>query len=65
MSAEDTSILAVDSIYSIIEDKTEYRHISMARIDSKTKKIKFIKNDEIERYTLKSRQNPRKKSSNR
>jgi proteasome alpha subunit len=63
MSAEDASILAVDSIYSIIEDKTESRHISMARIDYETKKIKFIENDEIEIYILKSRQNPKKKSS--
>jgi proteasome alpha subunit len=63
MSTEEASILAVDSIYSISEDKTESRHISMAQIDSKTKRIKFVEKDEIEKYTLKPRQDPRKKSS--
>ena len=63
ISTEDAIILALDSIYSISEEKTDARHISMAQIDSKTKRIKFVQNNEIENYTLKYRQNSKKKSS--
>jgi proteasome alpha subunit len=57
MSTEDASILALDSIYSIREENTEDRHVSMAQIDTNTRKIKFIQQDDIQVYATKSTEN--------
>ncbi len=57
MSTEDASILALDSIFSIKEENTDARHISMAQIDTNTRKIKFIGHDDIQIYATKSTEN--------
>ena len=62
MSMEDASILALDSIHSISEEKTDARLISMAQIDSKTKRINFVQNNEIEKYTSEYKENASKKT---
>jgi proteasome alpha subunit len=61
ISMEEASILALDSIYLISEEKTGTRHIRMAQIDTKTKRIKFIENNDIENYASKSKDNASKK----
>jgi len=60
ISMEEASILALDSIYLISEEKTGTRHIRMAQIDMKTKRIKFIENNDIENYASKSKENASK-----
>jgi len=62
MSMEDASILALDSIHSISEEKTDARLISMAQIDAKTKRINFVQNNEIEKYTSEYKENASKKT---
>ena len=62
ISMEETSILALDSIYLISEEKTGTRHIRMAQIDTKTKRIKFNENNDIENYASKSKDNASKKT---
>jgi proteasome alpha subunit len=57
ISMDDASILAVDSIYLIDEQKSGTRHITMAHIDTKTKKIQFMGNRDIENYSAKSKKN--------
>ena len=64
ISMDDASILALDSIYLISEEKRETRNIRMAQIDLKTKRIKFIENKYIEKYASKSKENARKTQSN-
>ncbi|MFN2434590.1 MAG: archaeal proteasome endopeptidase complex subunit alpha [Nitrososphaeraceae archaeon] len=62
ISMENASILALDSIYLIGEEKTGTRHIRMAQIDTKTKRIKFIENNDIENYASKSKENAKKRT---
>jgi len=58
---EEASILALDSIFLISEEKTGTRHIRMAQIDTKTKRIKFNENNNIEYYASKSKENASKR----
>jgi proteasome alpha subunit len=62
ISMNEASILALDSIYLISEEKTGTRHIRMAQIDTKTKRIKFIENNDIENYASKSKENASKRT---
>ena len=62
ISMDEASILALDSIYLISEEKTGTRHIRMAQIGTKTKKIKFIENNDIENYASKSKENTSKRT---
>jgi proteasome alpha subunit len=62
MSMDEASILALDSIYSVSEEKTGTRQIRMAQIDTKTKRIKFIENNDIENYASKSKENAKKRT---
>jgi proteasome alpha subunit len=62
ISMDEASILALDSIYLISEEKTGTRHIRMAQIDMKTKRIKFIENNDIENYASKSKENASKRT---
>jgi proteasome alpha subunit len=61
ISMDDASSLALESIYLISEDKTGTRHIKMAQIDKKTKRMKRIENNDIENYASKSKENARKR----
>jgi proteasome alpha subunit len=62
ISMDEASILALDSIYLISEEKTGTRHIRMAQIDTKTKRIKFNENNDIKNYAAKSKENASKKT---
>jgi proteasome alpha subunit len=62
ISMDEASILALDSIYLISEEKTGTRHIRMAQIGTKTKRIKFIENNDIENYASKSKENTSKRT---
>jgi proteasome alpha subunit len=63
ITMDGASILALDSIYLVSEEKTGTRHIRMAQIDIKTKSIKFIENNDIENYASKSKENTSKRTS--
>jgi proteasome alpha subunit len=61
ISMDDASILALESIYLISEEKTGTKHIKMAQIDNKTKLMKRIENNDIESYASKLKNNPGKR----
>ncbi|MFN2434217.1 MAG: archaeal proteasome endopeptidase complex subunit alpha [Nitrososphaeraceae archaeon] len=62
ISMDEASILALDSIYLVSEEKTGTRQIRMAQIDTKTKRIKFIENNDIENYASKSKEDSSKRT---
>ncbi|MCL4436484.1 MAG: archaeal proteasome endopeptidase complex subunit alpha [Thaumarchaeota archaeon] len=55
LSLDDACVMAVDSIYLISEDKSGSQHIKMALIDTKTKKLRRLSQQEIEKYTGKAK----------
>jgi proteasome alpha subunit len=59
---EEASSLALESIYLVSEEKTGTRHIKMAQIDTKTKKMKRVENNDIETYASKSKENASKRA---
>jgi len=59
---EEAAILAIESIYLVSEDKTGIRHIKMAMIDFESKTMKKVEEAEIERYSVKSKENASKRS---
>lgn len=62
VSMEEASSLALESIYLVSEEKTGTRHIKMAQIDMKTKKMKRVENNDIETYASKSKENASKRA---
>jgi proteasome alpha subunit len=60
ISMEEASILALESIYLISEEKTGTRHVKMAQIDNKTKQMKRMENNDIKNYASKIKQNANK-----
>lgn len=63
ISMEEASILALESIYLISEEKTGTRHVKMAQIDNKTKQMKRMENNDIKNYASKIKQNANKGKS--
>ena len=63
ISMDDASSLALESIYLISEEKTGIRHIKMAQIDTKTKKMKRVEDNDVQNYVSKSRENASKRVS--
>lgn len=63
ISIDDASSLTLESIYLIGEEKIETRQIKMAQIETKTMKMKWVENNDIERYTSKSIENAKKRPS--
>ena len=59
---EEAAILAIESIYLVSEDKTGIRHIKMATIDFESKTMKKVEEADIERYSVKSKENASKRS---
>ncbi len=55
LSLDDACVMAVESIYLISEDKSGSQHIKMAVIDTKTKKLRRLSQQEIEKYTGKAK----------
>jgi proteasome alpha subunit len=58
----EAAILAIESIYLVSEDKTGIRHIKMAMIDFESKTMKKVEEADIERYSVKSKENASKRS---
>jgi len=50
ISLEQACILAIESIFMVSEEKTGTKHIRLAVIDSKTKKLRMMSTEEIENY---------------
>lgn len=61
ISMEEASSLALESIYLVSEEKTGTRHIKMAQIDMKSKRLKRVENNDIETYASKSKENASKR----
>jgi proteasome alpha subunit len=59
---DEASSLALESIYLVSEEKTGTRHIKMAQIDAKTKRLKRVENNDIEIYASKSKESASKRS---
>jgi proteasome alpha subunit len=62
ISMDDASILALESIYLVSEEKTGTRHIKMSQIDTKTKKMKRVEDNDLENYSSKSKENASKRA---
>jgi proteasome alpha subunit len=63
ISMDEASILALESIYLVSEEKAGTRHIKMSQIDTKTKKMKRVENNDLENYASKSKENASKRAS--
>jgi proteasome alpha subunit len=57
LSIDEASILALDSINLLNDEKIGTNNLRMAQIDTKTKRIKFLENNDIENYASKSKEN--------
>ncbi|MEM1525215.1 MAG: archaeal proteasome endopeptidase complex subunit alpha [Nitrososphaerales archaeon] len=55
MSLEEAIILAIESIYLVSEDKVGTRHIKLAVIDTTMRKMRFLSQEEIQKYAEKAR----------
>jgi len=62
LSIDEASILALDSINLLNEEKIGTSNIRMAQIDTKTKRIKFLEKNDIENYASKSKENSGKRT---
>ncbi len=47
---DEAAALAIESIYLVSEEKTGTMHVKMAIIDNKTKAMRKIEDEDIERY---------------
>lgn len=56
VNLEEAATLAIESIYLVSEDKTSTRHLKMAIIDNKTKAMRKVEEDEIQRYATLARE---------
>jgi proteasome alpha subunit len=59
---EEASSLALESIYLVSEEKTGTRHIKMAQIDNKEKRMKRVENNDIDSYASKSKESASKRT---
>jgi proteasome alpha subunit len=59
---KEAAVLAIESIYLVSEDKTGIRHIKMATIDYRTKSMRKIEEQEIEKYSVSSKENASKRA---
>ena len=62
ISMDDASILALESIYLVSEEKTGTRHIKMSQIDTKTEKMKRVEDNDLENYASKSKEKASKRA---
>jgi proteasome alpha subunit len=56
ISLEDACVLAAKSIYLVSEDKMGTKHIKMAVIESKDRRMRKVEDDEVEKYAAKARE---------
>ncbi|MEM4339882.1 MAG: hypothetical protein QXE03_06675, partial [Candidatus Nitrosocaldus sp.] len=50
MSIDEACILAIQAIYNVSEDKSGTKHIKMAVIDNKNKKMRRLTEEEVAKY---------------
>jgi len=62
IETDEAAALAIESIYLVSEDKTGIRHIKMAMIDSQTKNMRKVEESDIEKYSVKSKENASKRT---
>jgi len=62
IDTEEAAILAIETIYLVSEDKTGIRHIKMAMIDFQTKTMRKVEEVDIEKYSIKSKENASKRT---
>jgi len=55
LGLEDLFILAIESIYLVSEDKSGIQHIKVAVVDTATRKMRRLSDEEIEAYASKAR----------
>ncbi len=63
LNLQDAASLAIESIYLVSEEKTGSRHVKMAIIDTKTKTMRKIEDDDIEKYAAVARERAGKRGS--
>lgn len=51
ISVDQACVLAIESIFMVSEEKTTTSHIRLAIIDSKTRALRMMSNEEIEKYS--------------
>ena len=59
---DEAAALAVESIYPVSEEKTSTRHLKMAIIDSKTKTMRKIEDEDIQRFATMARERASKRA---
>ncbi|MEE9585606.1 MAG: archaeal proteasome endopeptidase complex subunit alpha [Nitrososphaerales archaeon] len=55
LSLEEACVMAIESVYQISEDKSGSQHIKMAIIDTNTKKMRRLSEQEVEKYAAKAK----------
>jgi proteasome alpha subunit len=63
ISLEEAASLAIESIYLVSEDKSSTKHLKMAIIDTKTKAMRKVEDEEIERYAAAAKEKAGKRSA--
>lgn len=63
ISMEDGATLAIESIYMVSEEKSGTRHLKMAIIDEKTKAMRKVEDEEIERYATSAKERATKRGA--
>jgi proteasome alpha subunit len=63
ISLDEASSLALESIYLVSEEKAGTRHIKLSQIDTKTKKMKRVEDNDLEKFASKSKENTNKRAS--
>jgi len=59
---DEAAALAVESIYLVSEEKTSTRHLMMAIIDTKTKSMRKIEDEDIQRFAAMARERASKRA---
>ncbi len=59
---EDSAALAIEGIYLVSEDKTTTRNLKMAIIDTQTKIMRKVEDEEIEKYAALARERASKRT---
>jgi proteasome alpha subunit len=63
ISLEDAASLAIESIYLVSEDKSSTKHLKMAIIDTKTKAMRKVEDEEIEKYAAAAKEGAGRRSA--
>ncbi|MFQ5970219.1 MAG: archaeal proteasome endopeptidase complex subunit alpha [Nitrososphaerales archaeon] len=56
ISLDEACVLAAESIYLVSEDKVGTKHIKMAVIDRKEKRMRKVEDEEVEKYATKAKE---------